>query len=1090
MKKWITIGVILCLCIALIFIARTEIVRNRIIDFVYNASNGFIEIGDIEGNLLFNIRIYNLKLGEVVEVDTVTLHYSPLSLLLRRVQYLDAGEVIINKPTGGGEATTSFVLPVDVDMFMIRSLKFRAFPEAGEIGLSGVNGSIARIMGGVSITLYVDGGDAMDIHISKADGIITYKDGIVYIKEMWVSTEESRVLVSGKFGGETFVLGIRKLKIALKEFKHLLKEDVSGYLYGSLHLKKEEQLAGKANFTLKDISFRDYIISNGNMEIAFKENVIDLMFKSVKTFGGKIDGIARIKLSPFSYESHMQLSNIDINNAIGDLETSLSGEMSIIGNLDEGKIDLSIAGSVAQGEIESIKGSILFGREIEIENMVINDRLSIFGRISDDKLDLSISSESFDISPFLPITGFLNSEVKIFGKIMHPTLTGSFYIEDFQYKNFQARYVSSNFNIETFKEPFLGNVDFAVAQASSPWVKIDNLEGKITMLDKTTFNIKGDGEDIVFSLIGEMTGENVLLDTIIYSSAGITLSNASPVKLRIELPSVFLDRCIMNIDGGYFECKGRYNPNDMDLVFIGEEVSVTSIWRDVKGRMSMWVELKGNIRSPSIELEQRVVEVFYSGIKIDTISMAAEYSQEMLKIDKCNITIGGVQSELNGYIPMGLFPFSMPEEGMYLEVRLKDLPAQVWKPLRRYVIIQGGRTDVDLVMSGSALSPDITGHIDLDDLSLRAPLYGISLTKLNSSIHFSQDRVNIESFSARSGDGNLKLGGYLIISSLSREDIELSIDFIASDIEFQIPEIEGKVDMDISLSGNLGHPIIKGNVDIKEALAMVTLGPRPTVPLEQEFDLDVTLVTERIWVKSPLPLAINPIPELQNPFLDLELGGTIVMVKRGRDIFFTGAMEVIQGYFYYIDRPFEVTEGNFVFDNIQGIDPQISLEAKSDVIYSVFVEDETQLDTTTIFISLGGRPSQLQFSIYSEPELPLEGIIVMLSLNAPWDEFDPANVSDRLLNLLIRGTILAEVEKMLGVDALRVETVFFGEERRAKITAGKYLSQDLYASYTKDILSPSWSFKTTYRVFKGLSLMGERTEGDEYNVGMEVEVRY
>ncbi|MCK4257163.1 hypothetical protein KAX35_09765, partial [candidate division WOR-3 bacterium] len=99
MKKWITIGVILCLCIALIFIARTEIVRNRIIDFVYNASNGFIEIGNIEGNLLFNIRIYNLKLGEVVEVDTVTLHYSPLSLLLRRVQYLDAGEVIINKPT-------------------------------------------------------------------------------------------------------------------------------------------------------------------------------------------------------------------------------------------------------------------------------------------------------------------------------------------------------------------------------------------------------------------------------------------------------------------------------------------------------------------------------------------------------------------------------------------------------------------------------------------------------------------------------------------------------------------------------------------------------------------------------------------------------------------------------------------------------------------------------------------------------------------------------------------------------------------------------------------------------------------------------
>jgi autotransporter translocation and assembly factor TamB len=183
-------------------------------------------------------------------------------------------------------------------------------------------------------------------------------------------------------------------------------------------------------------------------------------------------------------------------------------------------------------------------------------------------------------------------------------------------------------------------------------------------------------------------------------------------------------------------------------------------------------------------------------------------------------------------------------------------------------------------------------------------------------------------------------------------------------------------------------------------------------------------------------------------------------------------------------------EGSFTFDNTPGFDPLVNLRAKSDVIYTVLREGEAQLDTTTVYVSLGNRISQLEFSLYSEPELPLESIIIMLSLNAPLGEFNVANVPDRLLNLLIRGTVMADVEKILGVDALWLETSLLGEERKAKITAGKYISPDLYASYTKDIFSPSWSFKTRYRILRRVSLMGERTEEDEYNVGMEIEIRY
>ena len=1098
MKKWIIIGIIVSFFLAVVFLARTELVMNKVEDLVFKTTNGFVDIGDMKGNLLFCIRVYDLNIGRIATADTIVLRYSPLSLLLHRIKYIEAEKVIINTvPPASGEISnrradrTAFVFPVDVDRFKIKDLMIRGIPNTDELSLFRIDGTARRVKEGVTTNLYIDGGKWMNVCISEASGVFLYAKGRFALKEMWINTPKSRFLISTSFERGKFNLKLRSSKIALAEFAHLITQDISGYLFCNLDITREEKLSGKGNFIVKDVAYKDYTINKGNVKFSMGDDIIDATFKDLITCGGEVNGVMRINLFPFSYRSRLSILNIDIKKIMGNFETSISGKTSISGDLNEGKIELDLSGSVLGKRIESLKGCVSFGKGLLVEDIILNDRLSLQGRLDDEKIDMSVSTKKFDISPFLPFTGVLNGEVKISGTFKHPILAGSFYIEDFRYKLLQARYISSNLNVERLHKSFFGEIDFAVAHLVVPGSEFNNISGKVFLSDKIVFNVNGEGEDISLSIVGDMYKGDITLDTLIYSTGDVILKNNLPIQLSVRPPSVFVNRCVVAVNRGYFECKGRYNPQDMDLALIGEDISLASLRRDVKGEGSIWLKMNGDIKSPSIQCRQRIVNLTYSGVKIDTTYISAGYTQNLLTIDEASIIIKGERSEIKGYIPINLFPFSFPSEDMNLSVRLENLPPDIWKPLRKYVIVQAGKTNAELSMLGSPLSPRITGYVDLKGLVTRIPLYGVSFSGLNSRIRFLQEKIEIENFAAESAGGKLGLDGYLIISPFSWKQLGLFLDFKGENIPFQLPEGEGVVDMDIALRGTVAHPVVNSNAKIDKALMVISIPSRPSRFLEQEFDLDLTVdMPERVWIRSSLPAPISPIPGIENPIVDLEMGGKVSSIKRGNEIFLTGTMEVKQGYFYYIDRPFEVVEGSFVFDNTPGFDPLVNLKAKSEVIYTILREGEAQLDTTTVYVTLGGRVSELQFSMYSEPELPLESIVIMLSLNAPWGEFDIVNVPDRLVNLLIRGTVLADIEKMLGVDVLWFETSMFGEEKMARITAGKYISPDLYASYTKDLFAPSWSFKTRYRIIRGLSLMGQRTEEEEYNVGMEVEIRY
>jgi hypothetical protein len=66
-----------------------------------------------------------------------------------------------------------------------------------------------------------------------------------------------------------------------------------------------------------------------------------------------------------------------------------------------------------------------------------------------------------------------------------------------------------------------------------------------------------------------------------------------------------------------------------------------------------------------------------------------------------------------------------------------------------------------------------------------------------------------------------------------------------------------------------------------------------------------------------------------------------------------------------------------------------------------------------------------------------------------------------------------------------------GKPATTRLTAGKYLTKELFTSYSQDLLGKTGTdLRAEYRLNRVASLYGERDEDSRYNVGVKWRWRY
>ena len=167
--------------------------------------------------------------------------------------------------------------------------------------------------------------------------------------------------------------------------------------------------------------------------------------------------------------------------------------------------------------------------------------------------------------------------------------------------------------------------------------------------------------------------------------------------------------------------------------------------------------------------------------------------------------------------------------------------------------------------------------------------------------------------------------------------------------------------------------------------------------------------------------------------LDAELGGELFLRGTTAAIAPSGAFNLVRGRLDILGRRLNLTEASLVLEG--------------NFIPTVGIAATTESDGIATSIRIDGPASEPEVSFTSNPELPEEEVLSRLLFGRGLDTLSPlqaAQLANAVATLAGRGGlgVMGRLRQGFGLDDLDIRTT---EDGSAALTAGKYLSENLYS---------------------------------------------
>jgi translocation and assembly module TamB len=207
-------------------------------------------------------------------------------------------------------------------------------------------------------------------------------------------------------------------------------------------------------------------------------------------------------------------------------------------------------------------------------------------------------------------------------------------------------------------------------------------------------------------------------------------------------------------------------------------------------------------------------------------------------------------------------------------------------------------------------------------------------------------------------------------------------------------------------------------------------------------------------------------------------------------LFLSGRLETIRGEYRFLDRRFDITEGQLTFTNAAVINPELNLSAQADI------GDENR---TKVFLKVGGTALQPKLSFSSEPTMPEQDILTMLSAGMKIEGIENVDLTDQAINRgadYLSNMLGGLIQKKTGlVDVVKMKT-YSGQEKGAQVTLGKYVTRNIFVSYTRGFAADlSNDFKAEYLFGSRSSLFIQSTKEEDnkdpkMSLGIRMKFKY
>lgn len=358
----------------------------------------------------------------------------------------------------------------------------------------------------------------------------------------------------------------------------------------------------------------------------------------------------------------------------------------------------------------------------------------------------------------------------------------------------------------------------------------------------------------------------------------------------------------------------------------------------------------------------------------------------------------------------------------------------------------------DLALDGPVALSSLSGTVGLSGGRIADPNLFFALEGVEATARLSGGSARIDATSRISTGGSLGVSGSVGLSAPFNGDLGIDIsNAVLRDPQLFETTANGRVTVSGPLAGGamIAGRILLGETEVQIPSTGVSgLGDLPDLRHRSE-PADVRATRARAGLlgvdggrnggAAGRPFGLNLSISAPNRIflrgrgLDAELGGELFLRGTTAAIAPSGAFNLVRGRLDILGRRLNLTEASLVLEG--------------NFIPTVGIAATTESDGIATSIRIDGPASEPEVSFTSNPELPEEEVLSRLLFGRGLDTLSPlqaAQLANAVATLAGRGGlgVMGRLRQGFGLDDLDIRTT---EDGSAALTAGKYLSENLYS---------------------------------------------
>jgi translocation and assembly module TamB len=398
-----------------------------------------------------------------------------------------------------------------------------------------------------------------------------------------------------------------------------------------------------------------------------------------------------------------------------------------------------------------------------------------------------------------------------------------------------------------------------------------------------------------------------------------------------------------------------------------------------------------------------------------------------------------------------------------------------------------GEVAIDLTVGGTVHQPTTQGRLEVTNGSIAYSDLPSALSALNGSAIFNQDRLQVETLTARVGGGIVTFGGY---ATAYNRQLNFNLTMQAQDVRLRYPPgVSSTANADVRWAGSATASVLSGDVTVNKLA--VTPGFDFGASLARAAQSSALPQTNPLLNRIRMDVHITTTPELEMQTAVVRLSGAADLRLRGTAAkpVVLGRVDVTEGEVYFSGTKYRLERGEVTFTNPVTTTPVLDLQAS------------THVRDYDITVNLNGGMDKMNLTYHSEPPLPVADIISLLALGQTQQQSAQLQqngqspfaqqASSAILADALNSAISNRSRSLFGISHIRVDPQGINTETSPTttspaVTIEQQVKDNLTLTYTSNVSQTSQQIiQVEYNLTRNISILGLR----DYNGVVSFELR-